>query len=396
MIGISKLYCGNVESSDPLRYGRDSQRLPSHLLQFSEDKKPVIVWNVTRRCNLKCLHCYAQAEKENGHDEISTTKAREIIQDLADFGVPVILFSGGEPLVRKDIFELAELAVSKGMRAVISTNGTLIDRSTARKLKSIGLSYVGISLDGGESVHDRFRGVPGTFQKAMQGLGNCQREDLKVGLRFTIYKDNFQEIPKLFHLIKEREIPRVCFYHLVYAGRGTTLINKDLDHLQTRNVMDQILEKTKDLFLTEKPKEVLTVDNHADGPYLYLRLLQENPNRAQEVMKLLQFNQGNNSGRGIGCISWDGKVHADQFWRNHVFGNVLEKPFSNIWNDPKIDLLAKLKDKKKYIHGRCSDCRFLDVCAGNFRARAEAYHGDIWAPDPACYLTDQEIGLKPN
>lgn len=396
MIGISKLYCGNVESSDPLRYGRDSQRLPSHLLQFSEDKKPVIVWNVTRSCNLKCLHCYAQAEQENNQDEIPTTKAREVIQDLADFGVPVILFSGGEPLVRKDIFELAELAVSKGMRAVISTNGTLIDRSTARKLKSIGLSYVGISLDGGESVHDRFRGVPGTFQKAMQGLENCQREDLKVGLRFTIYKDNFQEIPKLFHLIKEREIPRVCFYHLVYAGRGTSLINKDLDHLQTRNVMDQILEETKELFLTEKPKEVLTVDNHADGPYLYLRLLQENPNRAKEVMKLLQFNQGNNSGRGIGCISWDGKVHADQFWRNHVFGNVLERPFSNIWNDPKIDLLAKLKDKKKYIHGRCSNCRFLDVCAGNFRARAEAYHGDIWAPDPACYLTDQEIGLKPN
>lgn len=396
MIGISKLYCGNVESSDPLRYGRDSQRLPSHLLQFSEDKKPVIVWNVTRSCNLKCLHCYAQAEQENNQDEIPTTKAREVIQDLADFGVPVILFSGGEPLVRKDIFELAELAVSKGMRTVISTNGTLIDRSTARKLKSIGLSYVGISLDGGESVHDRFRGVPGTFQKAMQGLENCQREDLKVGLRFTIYKDNFQEIPKLFHLIKEREIPRVCFYHLVYAGRGTSLINKDLDHLQTRNVMDQILEETKELFLTEKSKEVLTVDNHADGPYLYLRLLQENPSRAKEVMKLLQFNQGNNSGRGIGCISWDGKVHADQFWRNHVFGNVLERPFSNIWNDPKIDLLAKLKDKKKYIHGRCSNCRFLDVCAGNFRARAEAYHGDIWAPDPACYLTDQEIGLKPN
>lgn len=396
MIGISKLYCGNVESSDPLRYGRDSQRLPSHLLQFSQDKKPVIVWNVTKSCNLKCLHCYAQAEQGNSQDETSTTKAREIIQDLADFGVPVILFSGGEPLVRKDIFELAELAVSKGMRTVISTNGTLIDRSTARNLKSIGLSYVGISLDGGESVHDRFRGVPGTFKKAMQGLENCQREDLKVGLRFTIYKDNFQEIPKLFHLIKERDIPRVCFYHLVYAGRGTTLINKDLDHLQTRNVMDQILRETKDLFLTGKPKEVLTVDNHADGPYLYLHLLQENPNRAKEVMKLLQFNQGNNSGRGIGCISWDGKVHADQFWRNHVFGNVLERPFSNIWNDPKIDLLAKLKDKKKFIHGRCSECRFLDVCAGNFRARAEAYHGDIWAPDPACYLTDQEIGVKPN
>ena len=394
MIGISKLYCANIEPSDALRYGRNSKELPSHLLQFSRDKKPVVVWNMTRRCNLKCVHCYARAVKEEGKDEISTEQAKQIIDDLAAYGAPVMLFSGGEPLVRQDLTELAHYAVGKGMRAVISTNGTLITKDKARELKDVGLSYVGISLDGGEEVHDRFRGVSGAFKKALQGVENCQAEGLKVGLRFTINKRNAAEIPKIFQILNDMEIPRVCFYHLVYSGRGSELIKEDLGHQETRQVVDLIMNETRKLFDAGKPKEVLTVDNHADGPYVYLRLLKENPKRAEEVYELLQFNEGNNSGRGIGCISWDGSVHADQFWRNHTFGNVLERPFSRIWDDPDIELLAKLKNKKAHVKGRCASCRFLNVCAGNFRARAEAYYGDIWAPDPACYLTDEEIGIK--
>ena len=158
MIGISKLYCGTVEPSDALRYGRHSAKLPSHLLQFSKDKRPVVVWNITRACNLKCVHCYAHATDLSTSDELTTAEGRALIDDLAAFGVPVLLFSGGEPLVRKDLPELAAYAVEKGMRAVISTNGTLIDRPKAQKLKEIGLSYVGISLDGMEAVNDRFQG----------------------------------------------------------------------------------------------------------------------------------------------------------------------------------------------------------------------------------------------
>ncbi len=135
------------------------------------------------------------------------------------------------------------------------------------------------------------------------------------------------------------------------------------------------------------------MDNHADGPYLWMRLLREDKKRADEVFELLQFNEGNSTGRGIGCISWDGRVHADQFWRNHTFGNVLERPFSEIWTGGTSDLLRKLKDKKPHVTGRCAKCRFLAVCGGNFRARAEAVHGDVWADDPACYLTDEEIGI---
>ena len=391
MIGISKLYCGSVEPSDALRYGRESGKLPSHLLQFSKDKKPVVVWNMTRRCNLKCVHCYAKAVDPEGRDEISTEQGKEIIKDLADYGAPVMLFSGGEPLVRKDLPELAKFAVENGMRAVISTNGTLITKEKARELKEIGLSYVGISLDGAKAVHDKFRGMEGCFEKAMQGVVNCQEEGLKVGLRFTINKRNQQEVPKIFKILRDYDVPRVCFYHLVYSGRGSELIKEDLDHQETRDMVDLILDETRALYDDGLEKEVLTVDNHADGPYTYLRLKNEDPKRAEEVMELLQWNEGNSSGRGIGCISWDGKVHPDQFWRQHVFGNVLERPFSQIWTDPDNEFLQKLKEKKNHVGGRCAQCRYLDICAGNFRARAEAYYGDVWAQDPACYLTDEEI-----
>ncbi len=394
MIGISKLYCGQVEPSDALRYGRHSGKLPSHLLQFSADKKPVVVWNMTRRCNLKCVHCYAQAETDKGVDPISTEQAKAMIDDLASYGAPVMLFSGGEPTIRRDMPELASYATSKGMRAVISTNGTLIDRPMARQLKEVGLSYVGVSLDGGEEVHDHFRGVKGAFRRALEGLDYCREEGIKVGLRFTINKRNAIEVPKIFTILRERGIPRVCFYHLVYAGRGTELINEDLNHQETRALVDLIMDKTRECFDAGDPKEVLTVDNHADGPYVWMRLLREDPKRAEEVFQLLQFNEGNSSGRGIGCISWNGDVSADQFWRHHVFGNVLQRPFSQIWDDPSIELLHKLKDKKPWVKGRCAKCRFLNICGGNFRSRAEAWYGDEWAQDPACYLTDEEIGIR--
>ncbi len=391
MIGISKLYCGTVEPSDALRYGRHSSRLPSHLLQFSADKRPVVVWNVTQQCNLKCVHCYAHAKATGGHDELSTQQGKELIDDLAQFGVPVLLFSGGEPLVREDLPNLAAYAVQKGMRAVISTNGTLIGADTARILKDIGLSYVGISLDGMKEINDRFRGVSGAFEAALEGIKNCQAAGIKVGLRFTINKFNVAEIPGIFKLIEDMDIPRVCFYHLVYAGRGSKLVEEDLTHAESRAAIDLIINETKRLHDNGKPKEVLTVDNHADGPYLYLRLLRENPQRAEEVLELLKMNEGNNSGRGIGCISWDGQVHADQFWRHYSFGNVKKRPFSEIWSDTSEPLMGKLKNKKQYVKGRCATCRWLDICGGNFRVRAEAVADDVWAPDPACYLSDEEI-----
>ncbi len=393
MIGISKLYCGAVEPSDVLRYGRQSGKLPSHLLQFSVDKKPVVDWNMTRRCNLKCLHCYSNSADINYPGELTTEEGKKLIADLAQFGAPVILFSGGEPLLRQDLFELAQYATDKGMRAVISTNGTLITGEIAARLRKIGLSYVGVSLDGLEKTHDRFRGKKGAFAAAIDGLRNCREAGVKVGIRFTVNKYNLNDVPDMFDLLRKEKIERMCFYHLVYTGRASKLREEDLTHEETRRLIDLIAAKTKRMFDDGLSPEILTVDNHADGPYLYLKMRQENPGRAKEVLELLEMNEGNSSGHGIGCVSWDGEVYPDQFWRNQPLGNVRVKPFSEIWLDEKNELLVKLKDKKRHVHGRCATCCWLSVCGGNFRARAESA-GDVWGPDPACYLTDEEISKR--
>lgn len=391
MIGISKLYCGAVEAADVLRYGRHSSKLPSHLLQFSKDKRPVVVWNVTRRCNLKCIHCYSSSQNVLYSDELTTQEGKRLIDDLVAFGSPVLLLSGGEPLMRQDLPELAQYAVGRGLRVVISTNGTLITKKLAKVFSDIGLSYIGVSLDGLREVHDRFRGVKGAFDKTLRGIRNARDAGIKVGIRFTVSRKNWREIPGIFDFIEKENIPRVCFYHLVYSGRGSALVEEDLTHEETRQLVDLIMDRTKDLFDRGIEKEVLTVDNHADGPYVYLRLLREDPKRAAEVLELLQMNEGNSSGHGIGCVSWDGAVHADQFWRIHTFGNVKDRPFGEIWLDTTNELLAKMKDKKPHVKGRCAMCRWLEVCGGNFRARAEAVTGDVWAADPACYLTEAEI-----
>jgi len=393
MIGISKLYLGQVEPSDPLRYNRQSAKLPGHLLQFSQDKKPVVVWNVTTRCNLACKHCYAFSETGAREPDLSTSEGMALIDDLSSFSSPVILFSGGEPIMRQDLPELAEYAVSKGMRAVISTNGTLITEKLAARLKSIGLSYVGISLDGLRENHDRFRKQKGAFESALAGIRTSREAGIKTGLRFTITRHNAGDIPGIFDLIERESIPRVCFYHLVYSGRGSTLRNEDLDHVATRATVDLIINRTAELYRNGKKIEVLTVDNHCDGPYLYMRMIKEKNPQAEGVMKLLKMNGGNSTGVGIGCVSWDGTVYPDQFWRNHPLGNVRNRPFSSIWTDLSNPLMASLKEKTKHVTGRCAACEFLDVCGGNFRARAEAVSGEIWGCDPACYLTDREIGI---
>jgi radical SAM protein with 4Fe4S-binding SPASM domain len=391
MIGISKLYCGAVVPADALRYGRRAGALPGPGLPSSAGRRPVVVWNVTRACNLRCVHCYACAAATPAPDELSTAEGKALIDDLAGFGVPVILFSGGEPLARPDIFELLERAVARGRRAVLSTNGTLLDAAAARRLARIGLSYVGISLDGLGEGNDRFRGVPGAFSRAMAGIAACQRAGLKVGLRHTLTAPTREDLPAMFDLLETHAIPRICFYHLAYSGRGGEIAGADLDHAQTRQAVDTIIDRTAALFAKGRTPEVLTVDNHADGPYLYLRLLREGNPRAGEVFELLRTNGGSSSGHGIGCVGWDGTVFPDQFWRTQPLGHIRERPFSSIWTDAGNELLRQLRAKPAHVTGRCVACRFLALCGGNLRARAEAATGERWGVDPACYLTDEEI-----
>jgi radical SAM protein with 4Fe4S-binding SPASM domain len=307
--------------------------------------------------------------------------------------VPVLLFSGGEPLLREDLFELAGLAGEQGIRTALSTIGTLITKAVAKKISRLGFAEVGISLDGIGSSNDRFRGQNGAYQAALRGIRNCIALGLRVSLRLTMTRFNYQEIPAIFRLIEEEGIDRVCFYHLAYSGRGSSLQGEDISHSQTRSVVDMICEHTLDLHRHGLRKEVLTVGNHADGVYLYLKLRETDPERAGKVLDLLRMNGGNNSGIRIGAVDDLGNVHPDQFWSHYSLGNVCQRRFGDIWVDTSEPLMHGLKNRKGLLKGRCARCRYLDLCNGNLRVRAEAVFGDVWAEDPACYLSDEEIGL---
>lgn len=391
MLSLTKLLCGDSYFGDTLRYTSASQGVKSGARQ---DSGPVVVWNCTRACNLRCRHCYAAATPEPAGEELSTSEAKELIDDLSAFRVPVLLLSGGEPLLRRDIFDLIAYAVDRNLRVVISTNGTLIDRSVARKLKELGVSYVGVSLDGVGADHDSFRGQKGAFDAAMEGIRHCLAIEQRVGLRFTLSKENLKQLPEILYLVEEERIPRVCFYHLVYSGRGSKLVEQDLLPYETREVLDSLMERVYVWKRKGKKIEVLTVDNHADGPYVYLRLQREEPERAAVVLELLRLNGGNRSGMAIGAIDWEGKVHPDQFTTNHTVGNIREEPFSRIWSEGRHPILAGLRNRKPLLKGRCRECTWLDICNGNCRARAEAVTGDFWEADPACYLTEEEIRLS--
>ena len=398
MISISKLYCGARAESDGLRYGHGRAADPASLRPRSAaERRPIVVWNVTRTCNLRCVHCYTDSEARAYAGELTTADGFHLLRDLAGFQVPAILFSGGEPLARRDLFELVAYARSLQLRPTLSTNGTLITPEVARRIKAAGFTYVGISLDGIGAVNDRFRGAAGAFEKALNAFRYCRHVGQRVGLRLTLTRHNAENLHAIFDLLEREGIDRACFYHLVYAGRGRGIQGDDLSLAETRAALDVILERTADFHRRGLNTEVLTVDNHADGPYLYLRLLREGSPRAQEVLALLQWNGGGmySSGVGIGNVDFTGHVHADQFWSHRAFGNVRERPFSEIWTDTSDPLMAGLKARRPLLKGRCRKCRFLDACGGALRVRADLVHGDPWAPDPACYLTDEEIGLTP-
>lgn len=392
MISVTKLLFATDYYGDSLRYTKDAHKARHGV---REGAGPVVVWNSTKTCNLKCRHCYMSSDAKKYQNELTTEEAKRFIDDLAAFKVPVLLFSGGEPLIRPDFFELAAYAQASGVRPTLSTNGTLITREIAQKIKDIGVGYVGISLDGLRDVNDKFRGKDGAFEAAMNGIKNCVAVGQRVGLRFTINHHNLQELDNIFDFIEEENIDRVCFYHLVYSGRGNAMMDEDVTPEESRQAMDTIIRRTRDFEQRGLKKEILTVDNHCDGVYMYLRALAEGETElAEQIKGFIAMNGGNRSGIAFGEVDPFGYVHPDQFTQHHTFGNVRERKFSEIWQDESNEILRGLKDRKGLLKGRCRKCQFLDNCNGNFRTRAEARTGDFWESDPACYLTDEEIGLK--
>ena len=390
MISLTKLLIGKEKYGDTLRYSHDSINQP---YGTSKGKGPVVVWNSTRLCNLNCIHCYSDSVCGTNLDELSTKEAKSFIDDIAEFNVPVLLISGGEPLIRDDIFHLISYTRSKGIRPVISTNGTLITPEKAQTIKNYGVAYVGVSLDGIGKDNDKFRGARGAFGKAIEGIKNCKKVDQKVGLRFTISKHTYGSLKSIFDLIEQEQIPRVCFYHLAYSGRGFNIKDNDVSKEESRRALDFIIAKTLEFHKKGLDIEILTVDNHADGIYIYNWALKNAPERAEDIFNLLKNNGGNRSGIAIGSVDWEGNVYPDQFTRNMNLGNVRKRKFSEIWTDETNTILTQLRNRKTLLEGRCSKCMWIDLCNGNLRARSTVY-GSLWASDPACYLTDHEIGLR--
>lgn len=346
-------------------------------LHFSSDKSPVVVWNMTRQCNLVCKHCYIQAQDKKMTDELTTKEAKDFIRELATIKVPVLLFTGGEPLLRKDIFELAEYAANSGLRPVISTNGTLINHQSAQSIKDAGFAYVGVSIDGMEKRHNEFRGLKNGFHLAFEGIHQCLALGLSTGVRFTVNKHNFEDLPSVLELAIKESIPRFCLYHLVYAGRGKEMVSDDLDIETKIKLINLLIDTAK---ATSK-MEILTVDNPADGIYLYQQKEKESSEMALDIKTLLKMAGGCSAGEKIANVSPEGEVYPCQFWQDLPLGNVRMTSFSQIWQS-KTAMFSQMKTNLK---GKCGQCLYKEICGG-CRVRAKVVYGDYLAQDPVCYI----------
>jgi Fe-coproporphyrin III synthase len=394
LLNVTRLLCDEPTPGDDLRYGVNSKK---HGMRVENvHQRPIVIWNITRTCNLHCAHCYASSKDEQYPGELTTEEAKTVLDDMAEYKVPVVLFSGGEPTLRPDLPELISYANGLGgLNPLISTNGTLLTKEKVKELSNAGLKRAGISMDGMEAVHDKFRGSIGSWKLTLDGIRNSLEAGMRVSLRVTVTNRNVQELPALFDLAEREGIPRVCVYHLAYAGRGEKLLRFDLKHEERRKMVEYVFERTIESYAKGNKLEVLTVDNHTDAAYLQMWADKNMPEQSERIRALQSRNGGNTAGKGMGNIDNLGNVHPDQFWWNQTIGNVKERKFSEIWEDESIDLLAKLRNRKSHLPDDCKNCKWLSICNGNLRVRAESASGDSFGMDPACYLTKEERQPQP-
>jgi len=379
-------------------------RISQHLRELAEDRLaqpdrqppgPVVIWNLVRRCNLTCRHCYSISADKDFPGELSTDEVFTAMDDLKAFHVPVLILSGGEPLLRADIFDISRRAKDMGFYVGLSTNGTMIDENNIRQIADIGYDYVGISIDGLRETHDYFRRKPGAFDESMHGIRLCRDAGIRVGMRFTITTDTAHELPALLQLMEEEHIDKFYLSHLNYAGRGNKNRREDVHHKMTREAMDLLFDTCWADIQAGRTREFVTGNNDADGVYLLFWVARHFPEKLEAMRTRLTQWGGNSSGVNISNIDNLGNVHPDTFWWNYNLGNVRQRPFSQIWQDSSDPLMAGLKSRPRPLKGRCADCNYLDICGGNTRVRAYQLSGDAWEEDPACYLDDEEIGVEP-
>jgi heme d1 biosynthesis radical SAM protein NirJ len=366
---------------------------PTPLAGRRDPPGPVVIWNLVRRCNLNCLHCYSISADVDFPGELSTAEVFAVMDDLRAFGVPVLILSGGEPLLRPDLFEIAARAKAMGFYTGLSTNGTLIDAAVADRLAATGFDYVGVSLDGLRETHDRFRRRPGAFDRSLAGVRLARERGVKVGLRFTLTEQNARDLPALLALAEAEGVEKFYLSHLNYAGRGNRNRGDDAHFRTTRAAMNLLFDAAWEAARRGLAREFVTGNNDADGVYLLHWVRRNFPEREAHIRAKLAEWGGNSSGVNVANIDNLGNVHPDTFWWDYTLGNVRERPFSEIWTDTRDPLMAGLKARPRPLKGRCAACAYLDVCGGNTRVRARQLTGDPWEEDPGCYLTDAEIGI---
>ena len=355
---------------------------------------PVVIWNLIRRCNLTCKHCYSISADKDFPGELDTRQVFDVMDDLKAFHVPVLILSGGEPLLRDDIFDISRRARAMGFYVGLSTNGTLITEANIEAIAEVGYDYVGISIDGLRDTHDKFRRRLGAFDESMHGIRLCREAGIKVGMRFTITQDNAHELPDLLQIMEEEQVDKFYLSHLNYAGRGNKNRKDDVVHQMTRQAMDLLFDTCWADVQHGRQREFVTGNNDADGVYLLQWIARHRPDQVDHMRQVLANWGGNASGVNIANIDNLGNVHPDTFWWHYELGNVKQRPFSQIWPDISDPLMAGLKQRPRPVQGRCGQCQYLDVCNGNTRVRAHQLTNDFWAEDPACYLTDEEIGVS--
>lgn len=366
---------------------------PTPLAGPRKPSGPVVIWNLIRRCNLTCKHCYTTSADINFPGELSTPEIYAVIDDLKAFKVPVLILSGGEPLLHPDIFAISQRARDLGFYVALSSNGTLINESNIERIAAIGYQYIGVSLDGIGDTHDRFRQKAGSFAASLAGIRLCRDYDIKAGVRFTLTRDNAHDFEALLQLMDDEDIDKFYLSHLNYGGRGNKNRKDDAEFQLTRRVMDVLFEKCLDWEQRGLHREVVTGNNDADAVYFLHWVKRRFPGRAEHIQAKLEQWGGNASGINVANIDNLGNVHPDTFWWHYNLGNVRQRPFSEIWQDTSDPLMAGLKQLPRPLLGRCGVCAYQSICNGNTRVRAHQMSGDFWAEDPGCYLLDEDVGI---
>lgn len=343
---------------------------------------PLFVWNVTSRCNLFCSHCYRDSALTSQGQDLSDTKCFELIPQIKGLNPPIVLLSGGEPLLRKNIFDIVRECKACGLRVGLSTNGTLINRDMAFAISRSKVDYVGISIDGKKGTHDAFRGSNGAFEASWEAIRLLNELRVKTGVRFTLTGGNYPDLMDILERTVQSGSKRFCLYHLVYAGRAGR--SQDLAIKDKRTCLEGFFKKVGELVLKNPDFEVLTTDNPADALFL-----SELSGINETGFSCLSAQGGCSAGERVVYLDSSGEVYPCQFLRERSLGSVLESSLSALWENTENPFLSQLRNKKDLVTGKCGSCRHKNICAG-CRARALAYHGSLWAEDPACYLEDHE------